>query len=43
MLQDELETLKGKLDKVESERTHYKNESERLETKVRMIFVGKTT
>ncbi|XP_075983921.1 myosin heavy chain-like isoform X2 [Anticarsia gemmatalis] len=32
--QEELETLRGKLDKVESERTHYKNETERLETKL---------
>ncbi|CAH1641018.1 unnamed protein product [Spodoptera littoralis] len=33
--QDELETLKAKLEKVESERTHYKSESERLESKTR--------
>ncbi|XP_037292547.1 unconventional myosin-XVIIIa isoform X3 [Manduca sexta] len=32
--QDELETLRAKLDKVESERTHHKNENERLETKL---------
>ncbi|XP_047033369.1 unconventional myosin-XVIIIa isoform X1 [Helicoverpa zea] len=32
--QDELESLKAKLEKVESERTHYKNESERLESKL---------
>ncbi|KAJ8712778.1 hypothetical protein PYW08_008082 [Mythimna loreyi] len=32
--QDELESLRAKLDKVESERTHYKNESERLESKL---------
>ncbi|XP_050552815.1 unconventional myosin-XVIIIa isoform X2 [Spodoptera frugiperda] len=32
--QDELETLKAKLEKVESERTHYKSESERLESKL---------
>ncbi|XP_069357170.1 unconventional myosin-XVIIIa isoform X4 [Maniola hyperantus] len=32
--QDELETLRSKLDKVEGERTHYKNETEKLETKL---------
>ncbi|XP_041972232.1 unconventional myosin-XVIIIa isoform X2 [Aricia agestis] len=32
--QDELETLKSKLEKIDSERTHYKNETERLETKL---------
>ncbi|XP_037872531.1 unconventional myosin-XVIIIa isoform X1 [Bombyx mori] len=32
--QDELETLRSKLDKVENERTHYKSETERLETKL---------
>ncbi|XP_052739018.1 unconventional myosin-XVIIIa isoform X2 [Bicyclus anynana] len=32
--QDELETLRSKLDKVENERTHYKNETEKLETKL---------
>lgn len=33
-LQEELETLRAKLDKVDSERTYYKNETEKLETKV---------
>ncbi|KAL0867890.1 hypothetical protein ABMA27_008575 [Loxostege sticticalis] len=32
--QEELETLRAKLDKVENERTHYKNETEKLETKL---------
>ncbi|CAK1590135.1 unnamed protein product [Parnassius mnemosyne] len=32
--QEELETLRAKLEKVESERTHYKNETEKLETKL---------
>ncbi|XP_047998943.1 unconventional myosin-XVIIIa isoform X2 [Leguminivora glycinivorella] len=32
--QEELETLRAKLDKVENERTHFKNENERLETKL---------
>ncbi|XP_045770484.1 unconventional myosin-XVIIIa isoform X3 [Maniola jurtina] len=32
--QDELETLRSKLEKVEGERTHYKNETEKLETKL---------
>ncbi|XP_026333803.1 unconventional myosin-XVIIIa isoform X2 [Hyposmocoma kahamanoa] len=32
--QEELETLRAKLDKVEGERTHFKNESEKLETKL---------
>ncbi|XP_073948131.1 myosin heavy chain-like isoform X2 [Choristoneura fumiferana] len=32
--QEELENLRTKLDKVETERTHYKSENERLETKL---------
>ncbi|CAH0402673.1 unnamed protein product [Chilo suppressalis] len=32
--QEELETLRTKLDKVEGERTYYKNETEKLETKL---------
>ncbi|XP_063628704.1 unconventional myosin-XVIIIa isoform X3 [Cydia splendana] len=32
--QEELETLRTKVDKVETERTHFKNENERLETKL---------
>ncbi|XP_049879362.1 unconventional myosin-XVIIIa isoform X2 [Pectinophora gossypiella] len=32
--QEELETLRSKLDKVEGERTHYKNETEKLENKL---------
>ncbi|XP_013184101.2 unconventional myosin-XVIIIa isoform X2 [Amyelois transitella] len=32
--QEELETLRSKLEKVEGERTHYKNETEKLETKL---------
>ncbi|XP_045503326.1 unconventional myosin-XVIIIa isoform X2 [Colias croceus] len=32
--QEELDTLRSKLEKVENERTHYKNENERLETKL---------
>ncbi|XP_050353140.1 unconventional myosin-XVIIIa isoform X2 [Nymphalis io] len=32
--QEELETLRAKLDKVESERTHYKNETEKFENKL---------
>ncbi|CAG5047630.1 unnamed protein product [Parnassius apollo] len=35
--QEELETLRAKLEKVEGERTHYKNETEKLETKVRLF------
>lgn len=37
-LQEELENLRTKLDKVETERTHYKNENERLETKVSQVI-----
>ncbi|KAI8442027.1 hypothetical protein MSG28_005674 [Choristoneura fumiferana] len=32
-MNEELENLRTKLDKVETERTHYKSENERLETK----------
>ncbi|XP_045454349.1 unconventional myosin-XVIIIa-like [Melitaea cinxia] len=32
--QDELETLRAKLEKVETERTHYKNETEKFENKL---------
>ncbi|XP_072934275.1 unconventional myosin-XVIIIa [Epargyreus clarus] len=32
--QEELETLRAKLEKVENERTHYKNETEKFETKL---------
>nr|XP_026488065.1 unconventional myosin-XVIIIa [Vanessa tameamea] len=32
--QEELETLRAKLEKVESERTHYKNETEKFENKL---------
>ncbi|CAG9559199.1 unnamed protein product [Danaus chrysippus] len=32
--QEELETLRVKLEKTENERSHYKNETEKLETKV---------
>ncbi|CAG4932435.1 unnamed protein product [Colias eurytheme] len=36
--QEELDTLRSKLEKVENERTHYKNENERLETKVSSFY-----
>lgn len=39
-LQEELETLRSKLDKTENERSHYKNENERLESKVSFELIS---
>lgn len=41
ILQEELETLRVKLEKAENERSHYKNETEQLETKVSCNILNK--